>query len=159
MKQLLQSSQQNEQMTHNGNRNNDKTMKYKSLYANISSEIMIDKGWTTITQIDDRYLPPNLIIHHGTGSDVRTIHESMTRSRSSLLAMTWPFRSQAQIQLPAPGLDNDQTALPPGRPVSSNAHPRGLKMVSNARPMPAPPPLPGFALIRALENLYFCRST
>ena len=45
-------------------------------------------------------------------SDVRTIHESMTRSRSSLLAVTWQFRSQAQIQLPAPGLDNDQTALP-----------------------------------------------
>ena len=45
MKQLLQSSQQNEQMTHNGNRNNDKTMKYKSLYANVSSEIKIDKGW------------------------------------------------------------------------------------------------------------------
>ena len=64
----------------------------------------------------------------------------MTRSRSSLLAMTWPFRSQAQIQLPAPGLDNDQTALPPGRLVSSNA-----------RPMPAPPPpLLGFTLIRAL---------
>ena len=57
MKQLLQSSQQNEQMTHNKNRNNDKTMKYKSLYANISSEIKIDKGRTTITQIDDRYLP------------------------------------------------------------------------------------------------------
>ena len=57
MKQLLQSSQQNEQMTHNGNQNNDKTMKYKSLYANISSEIKIDKGWTTITQIDDRYIP------------------------------------------------------------------------------------------------------
>ena len=36
----------------------------------------------------------------------------MTRSRSSLLAMTWPFRSQAQIQLPAPGLHNDETALP-----------------------------------------------
>ena len=44
-------------MAHNGNRNNDKTMKYKSLYANISSEIKIDKGCTTITQIDDRYLP------------------------------------------------------------------------------------------------------
>ena len=57
MKQLLQSSQQNEQMTHNGNRNNDKTMKYKSLYAIISSEIKIDKGWTTITQTDGRYLP------------------------------------------------------------------------------------------------------
>ena len=85
----------------------------------------------------------NLIIHHSTGSDVRTIHESMTRSRSSLLAMTGPFRSQAQIHLPAPGLDNDQTALPPGirRPVSSNAQPRGLKIVSNARPMPAHPPL------------------
>ena len=40
----------------------------------------------------------------------------MTRSRSSPLAMTWPFRSQAQIQLPAPGLDNDQTALPPPPP-------------------------------------------
>ena len=44
-------------MTHNGNRNNDKTMKYKSLYAIISSEIKIDKGWTTITQTDGRYLP------------------------------------------------------------------------------------------------------
>ena len=45
----------------------------------------------------------------------RTIHESMTRSRYSLLAITWPFHSQAQIQLPAPGLDNNQTAPPPGK--------------------------------------------
>ena len=55
----------------------------------------------------------------------------MTRSRSSLLAMTWPFRSQAQIQLPAPGLDNDQTALP---------------QEGQYRQMPAPcphPPPPG----------------
>ena len=47
MKQVLQSSQQNEQMTHNWKWNNNKTMKYKSLYANISSEIKIDKGRTT----------------------------------------------------------------------------------------------------------------
>ena len=46
-------------------------MKYKSLYANLSSEIKIDKGWTTITQIDNIFITwQNLIIHHGTGSDV-----------------------------------------------------------------------------------------
>ena len=39
MKQLLQSSQQNKQMTHNGNRNNDKTMTYKSLYAILMTDI------------------------------------------------------------------------------------------------------------------------
>ena len=54
--------------------------------------------------------------------------------------------SQAQIQLPAPGLDNDQTALPrEGQYCQMPA----------LCPHPPPPPLLGFTLIRALiSRLY-----
>ena len=129
MKQLLQSSQQKDQMTHNGNRNNDKTMKYKSLYANISPEIKIDKGQTTITKSD-----------HSSWHRKRHSNDLRVDDEVSfyLLAMTWPFRSQAQIQLPAPGLDNDHTAL------SREDQYRQMPVLC-----PHPPPLPGFTLIRA----------
>ena len=142
MKQLLQSSQQNEQMTHNGNWNSDKTMKYKSLYANISSEIKIDKGWTTIAQIDDRYLPLTEIWSPIMAQEA-TFERSTSRWRGLVpVPLQWHghFVPRLKFNCPPPGLTTIKLpSPPPGRPVSSNAQPRGLKIVSNARRMPAPP--------------------
>ena len=58
-------------------------------------------------------------------NDPRVDDEVSFQSSCNDMAISFPgLNSTAR-----PGLDNDQTALPPGRPVSSNA-----------RPMPAPPP-------------------
>ena len=106
MKQLLQSSQQNEQMTHNKNRNNDKTMKYKSLYANISSEIKIDKGRTTITQIDDRYLPLTEIWSFIMAQEA-TFERSTSRWRGLVpVSLQWHghFVPRLKFNSPPPGL-------------------------------------------------------
>ena len=71
----------------------------------------------------------------------------MTKSILALGSLQCSFRSQAQMKLPVPWLDNDRTALPQG-----NAPLREKKKLSNPRPLPVPPPLPpDFTLTVALN--------
>ena len=153
MKQLLQSSQQNEQMsTHNGNRNNDKTMKCKSLYANTPSEIKIDKGWTTITQIDDRYLLLTKI-----WSSIMAQEATFERSTSLWrglvpVSLQWHghFVPRFNFNCPPPGLTTIKLPPPPGKASIVKCPAQGPKNRVKCPPYAHTHPLPDFTLIRAL---------
>ena len=141
MKQLLQSSQQNEQMTHNGNRNNDKTMKYKSLYANISSEIKIDKGWTTITQIDDRYLPLTEIWSSIVAQEA-TFDQSTSRWRGLVpVSLQWHghFVPRLKFNCPPPAWQRSNCP-PPGKDSIVKCPAQGPKNRVKCPPYARTPP-------------------